>query len=351
MLSRGCRLVQNLSHASHPGRCFVRNESSWVVKSPSASGPLRISDEIQEALAMKKPVVALESTIITHGMPYPENMRTALEVENTIRLHNAIPATVAILGGKIQVGIDEHEMEFLANGESKAIKTSRRDLPYVLSQGLNGGTTVSGTMISAHMAGIPIFVTGGVGGVHRGAESTMDISADLTELGRTPVAVISAGIKSILDIPRTLEYLVVIGGTNVDFTSSFGTPDPKPNGATYPGTVKQSFGGVGRNIADCLSLLGPNPPLFLSAIGQDVYAQTLLAQCAHMDLSEVRRLPSHSTATYCAVLSSSGELIYGVGDFDIHSQISTDYVSRICASVIIYLWRGNIFQLLINFTV
>uniref|UniRef100_A0A8B9MEY5 Pseudouridine-5'-phosphate glycosidase n=1 Tax=Accipiter nisus TaxID=211598 RepID=A0A8B9MEY5_9AVES len=170
----------------------------------------KIQPSVQEALMEGRPVVALESTIITHGMTYPQNLSMAREVEEIVTTNGAVPATVGILRGQIHVGLTDEELEFLASSKN-VVKVSRRDLPYVLSQGLSGGTTVSGTMIAAHKAGIPVFVTGGIGGVHRGGENTLDVSADLTELGRTPVAVVSAGVKSILDIGRTLEYLETQG--------------------------------------------------------------------------------------------------------------------------------------------
>lgn len=169
-----------------------------------------IHPDVKEALADHRPVVALESTIITHGMPYPHNLSTAKEVEAIVRAEGAIPATIGILEGSIHVGLSSDELDFLAQSKT-ALKVSRRDLPYVISKGLSGGTTVSGTMIAAHRAGIPVFVTGGIGGVHRDGENSLDVSADLTELGRTPIAVVSAGVKSILDIGRTLEFLETQG--------------------------------------------------------------------------------------------------------------------------------------------
>ncbi|BFZ11177.1 hypothetical protein BsWGS_14216 [Bradybaena similaris] len=172
---------------------------------------VQVSEEVQEALTYKKAVVALESTIITHGMPYPHNYSTALGVEKKVRQSGAVPATIAVLNGKICIGLKDSDLGWLAEKSHDLIKVSRRDLPYVLSHGYSGGTTVSATMIAAHMAGIPIFATGGIGGVHRGAETSFDISADLTELGRTPVVVVSSGVKSILDIPKTLEYLETQG--------------------------------------------------------------------------------------------------------------------------------------------
>ncbi|ABY95583.1 MULTISPECIES: pseudouridine-5'-phosphate glycosidase [Thermoanaerobacter] len=169
-----------------------------------------LSKEVKEAMEERKPVVALESTIISHGMPYPENIETAKTLENIVREHGAIPATIAVIKGRIKIGLSEEELEFM--GTSKEIlKASRRDLPVVLAKGLSAATTVSATMICANLAGIKVFVTGGIGGVHRGAEQTFDISADLQELANTDVAVVCAGAKAILDLPRTLEYLETFG--------------------------------------------------------------------------------------------------------------------------------------------
>ncbi|SFU30562.1 pseudouridine-5'-phosphate glycosidase [Pseudoduganella namucuonensis] len=171
---------------------------------------LSYSQEVANARATGKPVVALESTIISHGMPYPQNVETAREVEQIIRDAGAVPATIAVMGGKIRIGLSGEELELLGKSPD-AMKVSRRDLPYVLSQGRLGATTVAATMICAELAGIPVFVTGGIGGVHRGAETSFDISADLQELARTSVAVVCAGVKSILDIGLTLEYLETHG--------------------------------------------------------------------------------------------------------------------------------------------
>ncbi len=172
---------------------------------------LHIHPEVQQALKDQKPVVALESTIISHGMPYPRNVQTALEVEKVIRDGGAIPSTIAILDGKLCVGLNADQLEKLGKSGHEVWKVSLRDMPYVLSQNLMGATTVAATMRIASMAGIRVFVTGGIGGVHRGAEDSMDISADLTEMAHTSVAVVSAGVKSILDIGRTLEYLETLG--------------------------------------------------------------------------------------------------------------------------------------------
>ncbi len=171
---------------------------------------LEIHPEVQEALENNKPVVALESTIISHGMPYPKNVETALAVENTVRANGAVPATIAIFNGKCYVGLTKEQIEYFGKAEN-VWKVSLRDMPYVLSKNLYGATTVAATMRIASLAGIKVFVTGGIGGVHRGAENSMDISADLTEMGQTSVAVVSAGVKSILDIERTLEYLETKG--------------------------------------------------------------------------------------------------------------------------------------------
>ncbi|XP_030399907.1 pseudouridine-metabolizing bifunctional protein C1861.05-like [Gopherus evgoodei] len=439
----------------------------------------RVSSSVEEALTDGRPIVALESTIITHGMPYPQNLSMAREVEEIVRTNGSVPATVGILNGRIHIGLNDEELQFLAKSKN-LVKVSRRDLPYVLSQGLSGGTTVSGTMIVAHKAGIPVFVTGGIGGVHREGEKTMDVSADLTELGRTAVAVVSAGVKSILDIGRTLEYLetqgvcvaafgdsrefpaffsrqsgfqapcqvqneeeaakliastlalglgsgvliavpcpkedaasgqiiedaiqealsnarskgitgkeltpfmlqkvneltsgksldsnialiqnnarvgsriavalskiqtatgkgnllrcekvtalrpVVIGGINVDFIAKARNTTIQAGGQTNAGQVSQSFGGVGRNLADCLSRLGKTP-LFISALGKDEHSESILRYCHHMDMAGVLQLAGHSTATYCAVITGSGELSLGLGDMDIHQQITEQYVSR-----------------------
>lgn len=166
--------------------------------------------EVEKALEEGTPVVALESTIISHGMPYPKNVETALAVEDVIRKNGAVPATIAIIGGRIKIGLTADEIEYMAKADN-VLKVSRRDFPLVISQKLDGATTVAGTMIAANMAGIKVFVTGGIGGVHRGAGESFDISADLEELKMTDVAVVCAGVKSILDIGATLEYLETAG--------------------------------------------------------------------------------------------------------------------------------------------
>lgn len=171
---------------------------------------LELSEEVKNALNEGKPVVALESTIISHGMPYPENVKTAIELEHVVRSKGAVPATIAIINGKLKAGLTEEEIEFLGKGENIR-KTSRRDIPFIVANKLHGATTVASTMIIANLAGIKVFATGGIGGVHRGAHETFDISADLQELANTNVAVVCAGAKSILDIGLTLEYLETNG--------------------------------------------------------------------------------------------------------------------------------------------
>ena len=172
---------------------------------------LDIAPEVQKALDEGRPVVALESTIISHGMPYPQNVETALNVEKIIRENGAVPATIAVIGGRLKAGLSESEIDYLGKTGAAVTKASRRDLPILVAEGRDGATTVTTTMIIAHMAGIQVFATGGIGGVHRGAQQTFDISADLEELAHTPVMVVCAGAKSILDLGLTLEYLETHG--------------------------------------------------------------------------------------------------------------------------------------------
>ena len=208
-----------------------------------------ISTEVQQALKTRLPVVALESTIISHGMPYPQNLETAHAVENIICEEGAVPATIAIMNGRIKIGLSQQELEEFAKHPTQ-LKVSRRDLPLVLSQKQSGGTTVAATMICAKLAGIAVFVTGGIGGVHRENEKTMDISADLMELAQTNVAVVCAGIKSILDIPRTLEYLETQGvpviGYKTDEFPAFYTP--------ASGSMVQSRLDTPEEIARCMKI-------------------------------------------------------------------------------------------------
>ncbi|XP_014861261.1 PREDICTED: pseudouridine-metabolizing bifunctional protein C1861.05-like [Poecilia mexicana] len=464
----------------------------------------KVHPSVSQAVAQNKPVVALESTIITHGMPYPHNLSTANEVEAIVRAEGATPATIGVVEGEICVGLTSYELDRLARSKSP-LKVSRRDLPYAVGKGLSGGTTVSATMIAAHRAGIPVFVTGGIGGVHRDGQNSLDVSADLTELGRTPVAVVSAGVKSILDIGRTLEFLetqgvcvatygeskdfpafftpnsgfssacnvrnaseaaeliastlslglqsglliavpipeehaaagqqiqeaiqtaltavgsegvtgrdvtpfvlqkvneltqgkslqanialihnnakvgsqiacalskqmsektskcqaqhpgkppndsevVVIGGINVDFIAK-GKTKTLHFGQTNPGSVCQSFGGVGRNIADSLSRL-EKTPLFISATGADANSDAVFNHCKHMNTSGVARLEKQNTATYCAVINDNGELSLGLGDMDIHQQITERYVSQFekqISSATLVCLDGNIPVSTINY--
>jgi len=194
---------------------------------PERPGFLDISDEVRQTLDQSGAVVAFESTIISHGMPYPQNLETAVKLEQTARDAGAVPATIAILDGRLKVGLSGAELEQLARQGPDASKISRRDLPFAVSRGISGGTTVAATMIIARMAGIKVFATGGIGGVHRGAQDSLDISADLEELARTAVAVVCAGPKAILDIGRTLEYLetrgVAVVGYRTDELPAFYT--------------------------------------------------------------------------------------------------------------------------------
>ena len=198
-----------------------------------ASAKVVIAPSVSEALRNRKGVVALESTIITHGMPYPKNFETAIAVEKVVRDNGAVPATIAVIDGVIRIGLSPAEIEHLAKNSASAVKISRRDIARVIAAGQTGSTTVAATMIFAHMANIPIFATGGIGGVHRGAESSFDISADITELARTPVLVVCAGAKSILDLPKTVELLEtagvpVIGFKTINFPAFF-TPSTVEN--------------------------------------------------------------------------------------------------------------------------
>lgn len=178
---------------------------------------VQLSREVAAAIAEKRAVVALESTIISHGMPYPQNVETALRVEQTVRDHGAVPATIAVIDGRLRAGLDATDIDMLGKAGKRIAKLSRRDMPFVMARRQHGATTVAATMIVAALAGIRVFATGGIGGVHRGVESTMDVSADLEELSRTSVAVVCAGIKSILDLPRTVEYLETKGVPLIGF--------------------------------------------------------------------------------------------------------------------------------------
>ncbi|KAL6909605.1 hypothetical protein ACP4OV_001886 [Aristida adscensionis] len=209
-----------------------------------------VAPEVAASLARGGAVVALESTIICHGMPYPKNLQTAMEVEAVVRDNGAVPATIAILDGVPHVGLSSEQLKRLAISGRQFQKTARRDIAHVVASGANGATTVSATMFFAHKVGIPIFVTGGIGGVHRHGEHTMDISSDLTELGKTPVTVISAGVKSILDIPRTLEYLETQGVTVAAYrTNEFPAFFTEVSGSQVPYANKKLHLGSGILIA------------------------------------------------------------------------------------------------------
>jgi pseudouridylate synthase len=185
---------------------------------PRLPAPVDIAPEVEAALRGRGPVVALESTIVTHGMPHPQNVATARAVEAAVRESGAVPATVAVIAGRIRIGLQADELDWLG-AATGVLKLSRADLPFAVAAGRHGSTTVAATMICAHLAGIRVFATGGIGGVHRGVEASLDISADLDELARTPVAVVCAGAKAILDLPRTLEYLETRGVPVVGYGS------------------------------------------------------------------------------------------------------------------------------------
>eukprot|EP01126_Amoeba_proteus_P065527 TRINITY_DN9335_c0_g1_i10.p1 TRINITY_DN9335_c0_g1~~TRINITY_DN9335_c0_g1_i10.p1 ORF type:complete len:297 (-),score=65.06 TRINITY_DN9335_c0_g1_i10:42-932(-) len=237
----------------------------------------RFSDEVREALASNGPIVALESTIISHGLPYPENEKLALELESIVRSKGAVPATIALIGGKVLVGLTEADLHLLADPSNNVQKVSRRDIAFVLSQRLIGATTVASTSLLAAKAGIRVFATGGIGGVHREGHKTMDISADLTELGRTEIAVVSAGVKSILDIGRTLEYLETQGVTVVGYgTDEFPAFFTARSGFTAPcrlDTAEQCANLIHHNLLLNLSsgIIIANPiPSHLAADGEQV---------------------------------------------------------------------------------
>ncbi len=214
------------------------------------------SEEVKKAIDMNKPLVALESTIISHGMPYPKNVETALMCEDVVRKNGAVPATIAIIKGRIKIGLTHEEIEYLANAKG-ILKMSRRDIPAVIAQNQDGAATVAATMIIANLAGIKIFATGGIGGVHRNAQNTFDISADLQELGKTSVAVICAGVKSILDIGLTLEYLETLGvpilGYKTEKFPAFYTDDSgykvdyQVNGAVHAAQILRTKWELGLN--------------------------------------------------------------------------------------------------------
>jgi len=232
--------------------------ASHFTASPSWAKHVIFSPEVKEALKSGKPVVALESTIISHGMPFPQNLETALQVEKVARDNGAVPATIAILHGQVRVGLNSDDLRLLAEQGPKCHKCSRRDLAAIVANKAHGATTVAATMYIANLVGIRVFATGGIGGVHRGAEETFDVSADLTELGRTPVAVVCAGVKSILDIPKTLEYLETQGVSVMTLGSkhfpAFFTAD---SGVDSPATVQSEL--------DCAKIIAANGELSLDS--------------------------------------------------------------------------------------
>lgn len=273
---------------------------------------VRISPKVKAALDSGKPVIALESTIISHGMPYPENVKTALECERIARENGAEPATVAVIGGELCAGLTEEQIEHLGKAGQSVQKASRRDLPILVSHRQDGATTVAATMIIAALAGIKVFATGGVGGVHRGAETTMDISADLEELARTPVAVVCAGAKSILDLGLTLEYLEtkgvpVIGyGTNTlpafytdksPFSVDFRMDSPEEIAAAITSQREMGYPG---------GMLITNPIPKEYAMDPDVIGRTIdkaLAECEEKGI--------HGKATTPFLLAKVVELTKG----------------------------------------
>ena len=226
-----------------------------------------LSDEVREALEAGKPVIALESTIISHGMPYPDNVKTALACQRIAKKHGAVAATCAILNGELHAGLTDEQIHYLGQKGPEISKVSRRDIPVVMAKGADGATTVAATMFIAHLAGIKVFATGGIGGVHRGAEVTMDISADLNELGRTPVAVVCAGPKSILDIGLTIEYLETQGVPVVAFRTdnvpAFYTRDSGFNAPCRADTVEELSAMVnameGLNMNSGMVIVNPIP--------------------------------------------------------------------------------------------
>jgi len=283
------RLAVLSGHFEH-GR---RDDHNYAVINPTSSSSngssLVYSPEVEDALMQGRPIVALESTIVSHGMPFPQNLQTAHEVEEVVRSNGAVPATIAILGGVPHIGLTASQLERIARGGTAVRKTSRRDLPAVIALRQDGATTVSATMLLAARAGISIFVTGGIGGVHRGAETTMDISADLTELGRTPVTVICAGAKSVLDITRTLEYLetqgVCVAAYGVDEFPAFFTRHSgcrAPLRLDNPGQIATAIYAADKLKLDSGMVIGVPIPEDYAAAGAEVEKaiETALAEAA-----------------------------------------------------------------------
>eukprot|EP01133_Synstelium_polycarpum_P006614 gene6614-7687_t len=370
-----------------------RDMSGW-------SSVVVMSDEVKRALYAGKAVVALESTIISHGMPYPMNYETARAVEAIVRDNGAVPATIALINGKVKIGLVDDELRLLALTGKQAVKTSRRDLAIVLASNATGSTTVSGTIFLANLVGIKVFVTGGLGGVHRGAEY------NLTELGRNDVAVISAGVKSILDIGKTLEYLETQGVTVATYgadyfpsfftsTSDFKTPNrldtPEqcasvihanhklglksgiviavPNnftntvdieqaitdaladadgfqmGTSNPGSMAISMGGVGKNVAETIARMQLSP-LFISVVGDDIQSDMLLNHLSSLNMTTlgVSKIPGQTTATYNAIMNQ-GDLVVAMSIMDIFESITPSYIrayEKIIKNAKIVVVDGNI---------
>ncbi len=293
---------------------------------------LDINQEVKEALEAGKPVVALESTIISHGMPYPQNVETALNVERIIRETGAVPATIAIIGGRLKAGLTPEEIEYFGKKGTAIAKASRRDLAVLCARGEDGATTVTTTMIIAHMAGIKIFATGGIGGVHRGAETTMDISADLEELASTPVMVVCAGAKAILDLRLTLEYLETHGvpvlGYGTDELPAFYSRHSglkvdyrvdTPEECAKAFKVQQDLGLKGGML-----LTNPIPE-------EDAMDGTLIDQAIEDALKEMNELGIHGKETTPFLLAKVKEL---TGGDSLESNIKLVYNNARVASLI-----------------
>lgn len=300
---------------------------------------LEIAKEVQDALANNQAVVALESTIISHGMPYPQNVETALNVEQIIRDSGAVPATIAILNGKLKVGLSHDEITELGKKGLDVVKTSRRDIPVIVSQKLDGATTVSATMYIASLANIKVFATGGIGGVHRGAQTTMDISADLDELAQTDVAVICAGAKSILDLGLTLEYLetkgVPVVGYNTECLPAFFVPTSEFK-VNYTMTSPQEIASMMKakwdlNLKGGIVIANPIPKEF--AMDEAVITKAINDAVSNMERDGVfgkestpYLLSAVKEATQGASLDSNIELVYN--NARLAADIAKAYVTK-----------------------
>jgi pseudouridine-5'-phosphate glycosidase len=272
---------------------------------------LDVSDEVASARRESRGVVALESTIIAHGMPYPQNLETARLLEDTVREAGAVPATIALIDGRIKVGLADDDLERLARG-GEVIKASRRDLGAAVAAGMTAATTVAGTMICAHLGGIRVFATGGIGGVHRGGETSWDVSADLQELARTPVAVVSAGAKAILDLRRTLEYLETMGvpvlGYRTDRFPAFYTPDsgfPVDYRFDEPGEIAAALAAQWRIGLDGGAVVANPVPEEYASPAEDI------AEAIDSALRDAERRDVSGKALTPFLLSRIGELTEG----------------------------------------